>query len=85
MDPSSPNAETRSHALEVYRKSVDVAAILGADGAHEDYDLHRCFTIGRDAGFRGPWCIEHWNSDWPALRRELKFLRDRIGPWSQSD
>ncbi|MBT3346757.1 MAG: sugar phosphate isomerase/epimerase [Gemmatimonadetes bacterium] len=61
------------------------AFVLGPDQTHEDYDLRRCFTIGRDAGFRGPWCIEHWNSDWSALRRELRFLRDCIGEWSQMD
>jgi hypothetical protein len=61
------------------------AFVLGPDGEHEDYDLRRCFNIGRDAGFRGPWCIEHWNGDWSSLQRELMFLRDCIGTWSQAD
>ena len=34
---------------------------LGPDGEHAAYDLKRCFQIGWDAGFRGPWCLEHFN------------------------
>ncbi len=36
---------------------------LGPRGEHTLYDLKRCFTIGWQAGFRGPWClaqISHW-------------------------
>lgn len=58
------------------------AFIMGPDGEHADYDLKRCFTIGRDAGFRGPWCFEHWNKDTPTLWRELGMLRDMIGRWA---
>ena len=30
---------------------------LGPEGQHAAYDLKRCFTIGWEAGFRGPWCL----------------------------
>lgn len=61
------------------------AFVLGPNGEHEDYDLKRCFDIGHNAGFRGPWCIEHWNKDWPSLQRELMWIRDQIGTWSKRD
>ena len=54
---------------------------LGPDGAHTAYDLKRCFTIGWDAGFRGPWCLEHTNRDAKQLFRELKLLRDQLRQW----
>jgi hypothetical protein len=60
------------------------AFVMGPDGEHEDYDLQRCFRIGHDAGFRGPWCIEHWHEDTPTLLRELRLLRDMIGTWSST-
>ena len=56
---------------------------MGADGAHELYDLQRCFAIGREAGFAGPWCLEHPNPDTPTLLRELGMLRDMIHQWSE--
>ena len=35
------------------------AKTLGANFEHAAYDLKRCFDTGWDAGFRGPWCLEH--------------------------
>ena len=54
---------------------------MSPSGDHEQYDLYRCYTIGREAGFRGPWCLEHLNPDSEAQFRELKMLRDMIRKW----
>ena len=54
---------------------------LGPQGEHEEYDLKRCFTIGWDAGFRGPWCLEHGNKDTVQLLRELVLLREMLQRW----
>ena len=57
---------------------------LGADGSHAAYDLKRCFQIGWDAGFRGPWCFEHQHADLAQLLREMKLLRDLLRGWMRS-
>lgn len=57
---------------------------LGADGAHAAYDLKRCFQIGWDAGFRGPWCFEHQHADLAQLLREMKLLRDLLRGWMRT-
>jgi hypothetical protein len=54
---------------------------LGPDGQHAAYDLKRCFTIGWQAGFRGPWCLEHANPDRQTLFKELALLRDLLRGW----
>ena len=54
---------------------------LGADGRHDAYDLARCFSIGWDAGFRGPWCLEHFHTDLGELYREMRLLRDQLRAW----
>ena len=51
---------------------------------HPAYDLQRCFQIGWEAGFRGPWCLEHANRDRAALFRELALLRDRLRAWAKA-
>ena len=57
------------------------AGKLGASGEHAAYDLQKCFQIGWDAGFRGPWCLEHANGDRKQLFRELGVLRDMLRKW----
>lgn len=57
------------------------AGKLGPDGEHKAWDLKKCFTIGWDAGFRGPWCFEHANTDRKTLFRELAWLRDSLRRW----
>ena len=57
------------------------ARTLDASGQHREYDLKRCFDIGWDAGFRGPWCIEHGHADEKTLLRELRLLRDQLRTW----
>ena len=58
------------------------ARALDKDGGHKLYDLQRCFEFGWDAGFRGPWCLEHANRDRAALFRELVLLRDMLVRWT---
>lgn len=60
------------------------ARALGPNGEHELYDLKRCFDIGRKAGFRGPWCLEHANRDRKTLFRELSMLRDMLREWTKA-
>lgn len=57
------------------------AFTLGADGSHEAYDLKRCFQIGWDAGFRGPWCIEHFNDDVKSLWKEMVMIKEMLKKW----
>lgn len=57
------------------------ALTLGPDGEHAAYDLKRCFQIGWDAGFRGPWCLEHFHEDLKMLLREFALLRDLLKKW----
>lgn len=54
---------------------------LAADGAHAAYDLKRCFDIGWQSGFRGPWCFEHFHADLAQLFREMGVLRDMLRSW----
>jgi hypothetical protein len=54
---------------------------LADDGSHAAYDLKRCFDIGWDAGFRGPWCFEHANTDLAAQLRNFVLIRDRLRGW----
>jgi sugar phosphate isomerase/epimerase len=58
------------------------AGKLGPDGEHRAWDLKRCFTIAWDAGFRGPWCLEHAHTDRDELFRELRLLRDLLRKWT---
>ncbi len=51
---------------------------LGPMGEHAEYDLRRCFRIGWQAGFRGPWCLEHAQRNTTELFRELAWLRDML-------
>ena len=50
---------------------------------HETYDLERCFQIGWDAGFRGPWCLEHGNRDFERAKKELTWLRNQLAGWME--
>lgn len=54
---------------------------LGPNGEHADYDLRACFELGRAAGFRGPWCIEHQNADRAMLLRELRVIAGQLRTW----
>ncbi len=52
-----------------------------AEGKHPRYDLKRCFQKGWDAGFRGPWCIEHFAKDLKQLLGEMVMIRDWLKAW----
>lgn len=54
---------------------------LAPDGSHAGYDLERCFRIGWDAGFRGPWCLEYFHNDLQSQLRDMIVLRDRLHAW----
>ena len=57
------------------------ASELGPHGEHPKYDLKRCFQIGWDAGFRGPWCLEHFDKTLDGLWRGFGRLRDMLRGW----
>jgi energy-coupling factor transporter ATP-binding protein EcfA2 len=57
---------------------------LGPGGRHEEYDLKRCFEIGWDAGFRGPWCLEHFNTTLDGLWRGFGQLREMLRGWMKA-
>ncbi len=53
-------------------------------GGHSQYDLKRCFQTGWDAGFRGPWCFEHFNESLDGLWRGFARLRDLLRSWMKA-
>ena len=57
------------------------ARTLGPNGEHSQYDLERCFDVGWQSGFHGPWCLEHADADRTKLFTELALLRDMLKPW----
>ena len=62
--------------------SCDFKALqLDADGGHAAYDLKKCFDIAWRAGFRGPWCLEHFHERLGPLWDEMRLLRDRLRSW----
>ena len=54
---------------------------LGAAGEHPAYDLRACFALGRRAGFRGPWCIEHVHADRATLLKNLREIARMLRRW----
>ncbi len=54
---------------------------LEPDGSHPKYDLKLCFDTGWDAGFRGPWCIEHFHENLPGLLAGFAAVRDKLRGW----
>lgn len=57
------------------------ARTMGPQGEHPLYDLRRCFEIGWNVGFRGPWCFEHAHKDQKILFRDLGKLREMLQGW----
>lgn len=58
------------------------AKAMGPKGEHSAYDLRRCFEIGWQAGFRGPWCFEHGHRERSRAFREIGMLRDWLREWT---
>ena len=54
---------------------------LNEAGEHSLFDLESCFQVGWQAGYRGPWCLEHANRDRKVLFQELRLIRDRLRGW----
>jgi hypothetical protein len=52
------------------------------DGGHPQYDLRQCFDTAWKAGFRGPWCFEHFNETVPGLLRGFVKLRELLTAWT---
>ena len=52
------------------------------EGNHTRYDLQRCFQIGWDAGYRGPWCLEHFNTTLDGLIKGFAKLRMMLNEWA---
>ncbi len=57
------------------------AYMFGPNGEHPRYDLKRCFQTGWDAGFRGPWCFEHFNETLAGQLKGFVRLRDMLRRW----
>ena len=86
--PDIGNWDSEELRFEGLRKAFPLAVTcdfkareLTADGMHYNYDLKRCFDIGWQAGFRGPWCLEHTHADRAILFRELSLLRNDLQAW----
>ncbi len=56
---------------------------LGPNGEHPRYDIKRCFRVAWDAGYRGPWCLEHFNESLDGLLKGFAQLRDWIKQWTK--
>jgi len=56
---------------------------LGPNHEHPAYELRPCFDVGRKAGFRGPWCIEHANNDKNGLLRDMKWIIALLREWTE--
>ncbi len=54
---------------------------LGPAGEHKAYDLKHCFDLGWQAGFRGPWVLEHADENTKDLIRDLTRVRDQLKQW----
>lgn len=60
------------------------AFMFGPEGEHPRYDLKRCFDVAWKAGFRGPWCLEHFNDTLDGLLAGFVRLRDMLKAWMKA-
>lgn len=58
---------------------------LGPNHEHKEYDLRKCFDIAWAAGFRGPWCFEHFNTSLPGLLKGFVWLREQLQAWTKEN
>jgi hypothetical protein len=54
---------------------------LGPNGEHQPYSLEDSFQIGWEAGFRGPWCIEHFHDSVDGLWRGFGRIAGLLRKW----
>ena len=54
---------------------------LEPDLSHPKYNLEKCFAVGWDAGFRGPWCIEHFHENLPGLLEGFAHVAGLLRNW----
>lgn len=54
---------------------------LSIDRQHPKYDLKRCFDIGWQAGFRGPWVIENMHDSDKTFASDTAYIRDQLKKW----
>ena len=80
-----PDDETRFEGLA---KAYPLAATSDfkvfayePDGSHPRYDVKKCFQSGWEAGFRGPWCIEHFHADLAGLIEGFGKIRAQLLGW----
>ncbi len=59
------------------------AYMFDPEGKHPRYDLKRCFQVAWNAGFRGPWCLEHFDETLKGQLAGMKRLRDMLKTWTQ--
>jgi hypothetical protein len=71
-------AQAFPHAVSCDFKVRD----LGPDFEHPAYDLRTSFNLGYEAGFRGPWCIEHLDPDKERLLRNLTWIARQLRAWT---
>jgi len=57
---------------------------LEPDGSHSKYNLEKCFRTGWDAGFRGPWVIEHFHTDLDGLLAGFREVKNRMQRWIET-
>jgi hypothetical protein len=57
------------------------AKTIDETGRHLEYDLKRCFLLGKSLGYHGPWCIEHANRDRKDLFDHIALVRDSLRRW----
>lgn len=61
------------------------ALALGPKHEHKAYDLRKCFDVAWAAGFRGPWCFEHFNTSLPGLLKGFVWLREQLQAWTKEN
>ena len=54
---------------------------LTPKGEHTLYDLKRCFELAWETGFRGPWCIEHFNESLEGLWQGFGQVTEMLRKW----
>tara|TARA_R110002049_G_scaffold27321_4_gene94485 strand:- start:23282 stop:24232 length:951 start_codon:yes stop_codon:yes gene_type:complete len=54
---------------------------LGKNHQHAEYDLKQCFDLGWNAGFRGPWIIEHMKDATENFARDTVYIRELLQKW----